>query len=113
MSTPITRVVTSKPVDLYCPVCGKLALSADPEIAYTTVPCEHVLFAYMENFVFRCVSPSCDKITDKALEAGDNYGIDAFSYAVEQLHSKSVLCVSVQVGETQEYYAFDFEPKQM
>jgi hypothetical protein len=89
-------------------VCGKIIVSADPEVM--TFPCQHVLFAYMDHFVFRCVSPSCDKITDKALAARDNYGIDAFSYAVEQLDSQAVLCVSVQVGESQEYYAFDFEP---
>ena len=110
MATKISSLDISMPVSVYCPVCGKIAESCDPEAS--VVPCDHLLFNYYtEDSRFIHVSASCKEITDRALDAREEYEIDAFSYAVEQLHSKSVLCFSTPFIEGfRHYYAFAFMP---
>jgi hypothetical protein len=94
-------------------VCGKIAECGEPAERYVEpTTCEHLLFTYFwEDDRFNRVLPSCEEITDKALEAREEYGIDAFAYAVERLNSTTVLCFSTRIDAIVYSYAFDFEPK--
>jgi hypothetical protein len=112
MTAKITNLDTCLAVTVYCPVCGKMAESCDPEKSEKIVPCEHLLFTYYTGEIrFNHVSPSCKQITDRAVKAAEEYDIDAFSYAIEQLHSRSVLCFSTNfVSGIRYYFAFTFGP---
>ena len=112
MNTIISTLATAKSVDVFCPVCGKLAAtrgkrSQSPE-KVTDEPCEHLLFVHACDFVY--VLPSCKEITETAKAAQDAYGIDAVSHAVKLMDSTAVLCFALEVRYSTYCFAFGFVP---
>ena len=67
MTTTIATLLTASRVDLHCPVCGKLVVNADPNVAVE--PCPHLLFAATDLGTFTFVSDAYQQFTDKALNA--------------------------------------------
>ena len=105
MTTPISTLLVSEPVSLYCPVCGKLVASAN--LKDESVPCDHLVFTATDLGKFPYVSPAYKEITDKAKAAFRDYGIDVFTFVVERLEPDDLLFFSV--GDAiLKHFAFSF-----
>ena len=107
MTIPISTLLVSEPVELHCPVCGKIVASPRPKDEI--VPCKHLLFTATDFGKFPYVTPAYKEITDKAMAANRDYDVDVFLYAVDHLEPDDLLFFSVDTGGIPKHFAFSFE----